>query len=86
MPQEIIVIHDSSDLEDAVDTDDSVVVTGHSAPSTSVTHSPRLKIVHGSAVEHKSVPPPPSLASQKDFIWVTVCKCPLSLFLISCLS
>lgn len=74
MPQEIIVI-DSSDPEDGVISDDSVIVTSHSAPSTSATHSPRLKIVCGSAVEHKYIPPLPSLASQKDFIWVTVSNC-----------
>lgn len=70
MPREIIVI-DSTDSEDGVNSEESVIVTGHSAPSASATYSPRLKIACGSAVEHKSVPPPPSLASQKDFIWVT---------------
>jgi hypothetical protein len=82
MPQEIIVIDSSSD--DGARSDDSVILTG--APSTSLAlHSPKLKIVHGSAVEPDFIPPPPSVALRKDFIWAAVSKCQPSLAFISCL-
>ena len=34
--------------------------------------SQTTKLVHGKAVEPENIPPPPSLAMRKDFIWVTV--------------
>ena len=86
MPPEIIVIDSSSD--DGARSDDSVILTvATGAPSTSpVLHSPKLKMVHGSAVEPDFIQPPPSVALRKDFIWAAVSKCQLSLVFISYLS
>lgn len=83
MPQDIIFIH-SSDSEDGAKSDDSVILT--SPPSTTAVYSSISKIVHGSAMEHNFIPPPPSLALRKDFIWATVSKCQLSLVFIPHLS
>ena len=81
MPQDIIFIH-GSDSEEAAGSDDSVVLAS-APPTTATIHSPKSKIVRGSAVENKFIPPPLSLALRKDFIWVTVSKCQLGFKFIS---